>query len=162
MPLLEIVQTQYINATIRLIKKTAEHIDQYATLVHASPMKLWTKLSHTYWPRIATSRNTFGVQKLPELSRAFECAALRRMGQALCDRRSVQPAHEPWRLAVNRASATLDHLPEPAKRNSHEVSRYNQRWVLNQLVSNPGICSKVCPLSQISSVPFQARKFCDE
>ncbi len=61
-----------------------------------------------------------------------------------------------------RLSATLDHLLEPAKRNSHEVSRYNQRWVLNQLVSNPGICSKVCPLSQISSVPFHARKFCDE
>jgi len=30
-----------------------------------------------------------------------------------------------------------------ANRNSHEVSRYNQRWVLNQLVGKLGICSRV-------------------
>jgi hypothetical protein len=36
MPLLDIVETRYINATIRLNQRTAEQIDQYAALVHAS------------------------------------------------------------------------------------------------------------------------------
>ena len=35
MPLLEIVQTRHINATIRLDVTTAEQIDQYAAFLHA-------------------------------------------------------------------------------------------------------------------------------
>ena len=35
MPLLEIVQTRHVNATIRLDVTTAEQIDQYAAFLHA-------------------------------------------------------------------------------------------------------------------------------
>jgi hypothetical protein len=36
MPLLEINQTRYIRASVRLDESTAEQVDQYATFVHAS------------------------------------------------------------------------------------------------------------------------------
>ena len=36
MPLLEIVQTRQVSATIRLDRNTAEQIDQYAAFLHAS------------------------------------------------------------------------------------------------------------------------------
>ena len=36
MPLLEINQTRYISASVRLDESTAERVDQYAAFVHAS------------------------------------------------------------------------------------------------------------------------------
>ena len=36
MPLLEIKQTRYISASVRLDESTAEQVDQYAAFVHAS------------------------------------------------------------------------------------------------------------------------------
>ena len=36
MPLLEINQTRYISASVRLDEATAEQVDQYAAFVHAS------------------------------------------------------------------------------------------------------------------------------
>jgi hypothetical protein len=36
MPLLEIIQTRYVSATIRLDETTAAQVDQYAAFVHAS------------------------------------------------------------------------------------------------------------------------------
>ena len=36
MPLLEISQTRYISASVRLDESTAEQVDQYAAFVHAS------------------------------------------------------------------------------------------------------------------------------
>src|ERR1035438_5883917 len=36
MPLLEINQTRYISASVRLDESTAEQVDQYAAFVHAS------------------------------------------------------------------------------------------------------------------------------
>jgi hypothetical protein len=36
MPLLEINQTRYISASVRLPESTAEQVDQYAAFIHAS------------------------------------------------------------------------------------------------------------------------------
>lgn len=36
MPLLEVIQTRYISATIRLTDTTATQVDQYAAFIHAS------------------------------------------------------------------------------------------------------------------------------
>jgi hypothetical protein len=36
MPLLEVVQTRYVSASIRLTDTTALQLDQYATFIHAS------------------------------------------------------------------------------------------------------------------------------
>ena len=36
MPLLEVVQTRYISASIRLTDTTASQVDQYAAFIHAS------------------------------------------------------------------------------------------------------------------------------
>jgi len=36
MPLLEVVQTRYISASIRLTDATASQVDQYAAFIHAS------------------------------------------------------------------------------------------------------------------------------
>lgn len=43
MPLLEIVQTRFVNATIRLDESTAEQINQYAAFLHASPHEVVDK-----------------------------------------------------------------------------------------------------------------------
>ena len=60
-----------------------------------------------------------------------------------------------------RVLLKLQPTPEPTNKNSHEVSRYIHRGVLNQLVGSAGTWSNVCPPVQISSVPFQARKVLD-
>jgi hypothetical protein len=36
MPLLEVVQTRYVSASIRLTETTASQLDQYAAFIHAS------------------------------------------------------------------------------------------------------------------------------
>ena len=36
MPLLEVTQTRYVSASIRLTDSTALQLDQYATFIHAS------------------------------------------------------------------------------------------------------------------------------
>ena len=36
MPLLEVTQIRYVNATVRLDETTASQVDQYATFIHAS------------------------------------------------------------------------------------------------------------------------------
>jgi len=56
MPLLEINQTRYISASVRLDESTAEQVDQYAAFVHASRMMLWTRRSTMSSRKTVTSR----------------------------------------------------------------------------------------------------------
>jgi hypothetical protein len=46
MPLLEINQTRYIRASVRLDESTAEQVDQYAAFVHASADDVVDKALH--------------------------------------------------------------------------------------------------------------------
>jgi hypothetical protein len=56
MPLLEINQSRYISASVRLDETTAEQVDQYAAFVHASPTMWWTRLSTMSSRRTPTFR----------------------------------------------------------------------------------------------------------
>ena len=55
MPLLEINQTRYISASVRL-ESTAEQVDQYAAFVHPSADDVWTKRSTMSSRKTATFR----------------------------------------------------------------------------------------------------------
>jgi hypothetical protein len=103
MPLLEIVQTRQITATIRLDESTAEQIDQYAAFLHASADDSWTRRWLTFSPRTATSKNSFGLRKLLTSHRAFVSAAHHRMARLQSRWCSLQRPRESWRPPVNCA-----------------------------------------------------------
>jgi hypothetical protein len=78
MPLLDIVQTRYINATIRLSQKTAEQIDQYAALVHASADEVVDKaLAYV----LAKDRDFQEFLQTPEAGRVEQSLRVRRATQ---------------------------------------------------------------------------------
>jgi hypothetical protein len=78
MPLLDIVQTRYINATIRLNQKTAEQIDQYAALVHASADEVVDKaLAYV----LAKDRDFQEFLQTPEAARVEQSLRVRRATQ---------------------------------------------------------------------------------
>ena len=56
MPLLEINQTHYISASVRLDEATAEQVDQYAAFVHASADDVVDKHSTMSSRKTATFR----------------------------------------------------------------------------------------------------------
>ena len=49
MPLLEINQTRYISASVRLDESTAEQVDQYAAFVHRSEERRVGKECRSRW-----------------------------------------------------------------------------------------------------------------
>jgi hypothetical protein len=57
MPLLEVVQTRQISASIRLTDTTAVQVDQYAASAHVLMMS-WSKLSLMSSARIETFRTS--------------------------------------------------------------------------------------------------------
>jgi hypothetical protein len=78
MPLLDIVQTHYVNATIRLNQTTAEQIDQYAALVHASADEVVDKaLAYV----LAKDRDFQEFLRSPEAARAQQSLRVRRTSQ---------------------------------------------------------------------------------
>jgi hypothetical protein len=108
MPLLEIIQTRQITASIRLDEPTAEQIDQYAAFLHAQPMKSWTRRSATSSPRTATSRSSCELRK--PLSVAGEPSYPPRAAEWRCsrslERRPSKPSQQGrWRPAMVRARA---------------------------------------------------------
>ena len=58
MPLLEIIQTRQVTATIRLDETTAAQIDQYAAFLHASADEVVDKALTMSSPKTATSRTS--------------------------------------------------------------------------------------------------------
>ncbi len=78
MPLLEIVQTHYVSATIRLDETTAEQIDQYAAFLHASADDVADKaLAYVF----AKDRDFQDFLRTPEAARVPRSLRVRRLGQ---------------------------------------------------------------------------------
>ena len=78
MPLLEIVQTRQISATIRLDESTAEQIDQYAAFLHASADEVVDKaLGYVF----AKDRDFQEFLRTPEAARATQSLRVRRSQQ---------------------------------------------------------------------------------
>jgi len=86
MPLLEINQTRYISASVRLDESTAEQVDQYAAFVHASADDVVHKALNyafskdrdfqDFWktPRAKQVASTSRVRKAPSNAAAEEPA----------------------------------------------------------------------------------------
>ena len=118
MPLLEIVQTRQITATIRLDEPTAEQIDQYAAFLHASADEVVDKaLAYVF----AKDRDFQEFLRTPEAARAAQSLRIRRAPQngaamgtvsAVQAARTVTPLARPWRPPVNRARAAGMERPD--------------------------------------------------
>jgi hypothetical protein len=91
MPLLEIVQTRYVNATIRLDVTTAEQIDQYAAFLHAPADEVVDKaLAYVF----AKDRDFQEFLRTPEAASAAQSLRIRRAPQNAAAVESVpQPAN---------------------------------------------------------------------
>jgi hypothetical protein len=78
MPLLEIVQTRQITATIRLDESTAEQIDQYAAFLHASADDVVDKaLAYVF----SKDRDFQEFLRTPEAARVAQSLRIRRTPQ---------------------------------------------------------------------------------
>jgi hypothetical protein len=97
MPLLEIVQTHQVSATIRLDQTTAEQIDQYAAFLHVSADDVVDKaLAYVF----AKDRDFQDY-----LRRAFVFVAHLRMAMVQSLSRVVPSLQERWMPPVIRAHA---------------------------------------------------------
>ena len=93
MPLLEIVQTRQITASIRLDEATAEQIDQYASFLHASADEVVDKaLAYVF----AKDREFQEFLRTPEASRATQSLRIRRAPQ---NGAAAEPATNPAKTA---------------------------------------------------------------
>ena len=78
MPLLEIIQTHQITASIRLDESTAEQIDQYASFLHASADEVVDKaLAYVF----AKDREFQEFLRTPAAARATQSLRIRRAPQ---------------------------------------------------------------------------------
>jgi predicted transcriptional regulator len=78
MPLLEIIQTRQITASIRLDETTAEQIDQYAAFLHASADEVVDKaLAYVF----AKDRDFQEFLRTPEAARATQSLRIRHSPQ---------------------------------------------------------------------------------
>jgi hypothetical protein len=78
MPLLEIVQTRHVNATIRLDVTTAEQINQYAAFLHAPADEVVDKaLAYVF----AKDRHFQEFLRTPEAASAAQSLRIRRAPQ---------------------------------------------------------------------------------
>ena len=94
MPLLEIVQTRQITASIRLDVSTAEQIDQYATFLHASADEVVDKaLAYVF----AKDRDFQEYLRSPEAARAAQSLRIRHAPQNGAAPEPVTPPAKPAR-----------------------------------------------------------------
>ena len=78
MPLLEIVQTTHVNATIRLEESTAALVDQYAAFLHAPPDEVVDKaLAYVF----SKDRDFQDFLRTPEAAHVQPTLRVRRFGQ---------------------------------------------------------------------------------
>ena len=78
MPLLEIVQTTHVNATIRLEESTATLVDQYAAFLHAPADEVVDKaLAYVF----SKDRDFQDFLRTPEAGRVPPSLRVRRLGQ---------------------------------------------------------------------------------
>ena len=78
MPLLEIVQTTHVNATVRLEEATATLVDQYAAFLHAPADEVVDKaLAYVF----SKDRDFQDFLRTPEAARVAPTLRVRRLGQ---------------------------------------------------------------------------------
>lgn len=95
MPLLEIVQTTHVNATIRLEESTAIQVDQYAAFLHAPADEVVNKaLAYVF----SKDREFQDFLRTPEAAQVQPTLRVRRVGQN-------GSASEPTNGAAKRAKA---------------------------------------------------------
>ena len=96
MPLLEIVQTRQISATIRLDESTAEQIDQYAAFLPASADEVVDKaLAYVF----AKDRDFQEFLRTPEAASVAQSLRIRRTQQNGAASEAVQQPVKPSRKA---------------------------------------------------------------
>jgi hypothetical protein len=98
MPLLDIVQTRHVNATIRLDVTTAEQIDQYAAFLHAPADEVVDKaLAYVF----AKDRDFQEFLRSPAAARAAQSLRVRRSHQNSAAPEPVPQATRVTRTAEN-------------------------------------------------------------
>jgi hypothetical protein len=96
MPLLEIVQTRQVSATIRVDETTAEQIDQYAAFLHASADEVVDKaLAYVF----AKDRDFQEFLRTPEAASVAQSLRIRRTQQNGAASEAVQQPLKPSRKA---------------------------------------------------------------
>ena len=96
MPLLEIIQTHQITATIRLDESTAGQIDQYAAFLHASADEVVDKaLAYVF----AKDRDFQEFLRTPEAASVAQSLRIRRTQQNGAASEAVQQPLKPSRKA---------------------------------------------------------------
>jgi hypothetical protein len=96
MPLLEIIQTRQISATIRVDETTAEQIDQYAAFLHASADEVVDKaLAYVF----AKDRDFQEFLRTPEAASVAQSLRIRRTQQNGAALEAVQQPVKPSRKA---------------------------------------------------------------
>ena len=107
MPLLEIVQTNYVTAIIRLDEATAGQIDQYATFLHASADEVVDKaLAYVF----AKDRDFQDFLRTPEAAHVPPSLRVRHFVQKGVAREAVNGA------AKRPNGSVAAHDPVPTKR----------------------------------------------
>jgi hypothetical protein len=96
MPLLEIIQTRQVSATIRVDETTAEQIDQYAAFLHASADEVVDKaLAYVF----AKDRDFQEFLRTPEAASVAQSLRIRRTQQNGAASEAVQQPVKPSRKA---------------------------------------------------------------
>jgi hypothetical protein len=96
MPLLEIIQTRQVSATIRVDETTAEQIDQYAAFLHASADEVVDKaLAYVF----AKDRDFQEFLRTPESASVAQSLRIRRTQQNGAASEAVQQPVKPSRKA---------------------------------------------------------------
>jgi hypothetical protein len=94
MPLLEIVQTRQVSATIRIDETTAEQIDQYAAFLHASADEVVDKaLAYVF----AKDRDFQEFLRTSEAASVTQSLRIRRTSQNGVAPEPIQQATKPSR-----------------------------------------------------------------
>jgi hypothetical protein len=96
MPLLEIIQTRQVSATIRVDETTAEQIDQYAAFLHASADEVVDKaLAYVF----AKDRDFQEFLRTPEAASVAQSLRIRRTQQNGAASEAIQQPVKPSRKA---------------------------------------------------------------
>jgi hypothetical protein len=99
MPLLEIVQTTHVNATVRLEEATATLVDQYAAFLHAPADEVVDKaLAYVF----SKDRDFQDFLRTPEAARVAPSLRVRRLGQ---NGSTSEPANGAAKAAKSSESA---------------------------------------------------------
>src|SRR5580693_2414297 len=98
MPLLEINQTRYISASVRLDESTAEQIDQYAAFIHASADDVIDKALNYVFSK---DRDFQDFLKTPQAKQVSSTLRIRRVAA----NGAVQPSKKPASGAESTTTA---------------------------------------------------------